>query len=215
MRSGAAFAVAAWASLVATGTLAHDESGNHAKSPLVPGVEFFVDDAYRALPVLEFPIEKLTNVERRIYVQADASKHVDHAVIVQFEHVQAGSDFRFVYPPVPPQRFGRHDLRFGAFAFDEAAAAAADPGREAGRTRAHLQQQGYVIPRYWRAARLARVADAEGLVEVIVFYLENADTDYSAKGLTGADEGGDLTLPAAEAERLLGRLRSAVSVVSD
>jgi len=184
-------------------------------STLVPDVIFAIDDAFEALPLLAFPIEDLTNAERLIFVEADGSRRVGRAIVLQFERVQQGSDFRFVFPSTPPEELGRHQFRFGAFAYDDAEAARRNPGREAGLTRAHFEKFGFSPPRYWRVARLARVADSKGESEIIVFYMENADTAYSKTGLVGADSDGDLALEPAVASALLGRLREHVAVVAD
>jgi hypothetical protein len=62
-------------------------------------------------------------------------------------------------------------------------------------------------------ARLARVADAAGRHEVIVFYMENADARYP-DGLVDVDEDGDGRLEAGETEHLWQALSQALDVVS-
>jgi hypothetical protein len=180
-------------------------------SPVVPESVFVVDAGLAALPALRFPIAGSTDAERHLFVDA-ADGVVRRMVVLQFETVQAGSDFRFVFPPVPPRRFGPHVYRSGAYAYDDVAAAARAPGLEAERTRAALAAAGLQPPRYWHVARLARVADADGLHEAIVFYLENADARYPA-GLQDVDEDGDGLLDAAETARLWAALEGVVSVV--
>ena len=174
-----------------------------------PSLTLRIDPAFVALPPLAFPIENLTDAERRIYVDAAPDRTVRRMVVVQFEKVQTGSDFRFVYPSTPPRRFGAETYRHGAFAFDEARAAAEAPLREPGRTRDFLAGRDYRLPHIWKAARLARVTDADGLSEVIIFYLEAADAafpqDVPADGVD---------LPAEEAARLFDELERAVQVVS-
>ncbi len=179
-----------------------------------PRLTLQVDKVFRRLPPMAFPIEDLTNARRELFVDADAKGLIQRAVIVQFETVRPGSDFRFRYPPRPPQTFGAETYRFSAFAYEDARAAAANPKKEAGLTRAHFIAQGLKPPRIWRAARLARVADPHGLSEVIVFYFENADALYPPGALAGADEDGDLDLDEATRALLLERLRAAVTVVA-
>jgi hypothetical protein len=65
-----------------------------------------------------------------------------------------------------------------------------------------------------RTARLARVADPDGLSEVIIFYMENADADYPAGPLRGADEDGDLPLDSFSRRVMLERLKSAVHQIA-
>ncbi|WP_372016423.1 hypothetical protein [Pseudoxanthomonas sp. 10H] len=179
-------------------------------TPVVPGATFEVDARLRALPVMRFPIADSTDAERHLFVEA-ADGVVRRMLVLQFEQVQPGSGFRFVFPAVPPRRLGPHVYRAGAYAYDDVAAAARAPGLEADRTRAALAAAGLRPPRYWHVARLARVADAAGMGEAIVFYLENADARYP-QGLVDVDEDGDGRLDAAETARLWQALEHAVAV---
>lgn len=169
-------------------------------SPAVPDATFHVDDQLTVLPALRFPIRDQTDAERRLFIDVEDGV-VRRMLVLQFETVQPGSDFRFRFPPRPPRDFGPHVYRFGSYAYDDAAAAAREPALEAARTRAALQAEGLQAPRYWHVVRLARVADAEGRHEAIVFYLENADARYP-DGLTDVDEDGDGRLHADETARL-------------
>jgi hypothetical protein len=60
-------------------------------------------------------------------------------------------------------------------------------------------------------ARLARVADAQGMGEAIVFYMENADARYP-DGLADVDEDGDGRLDGVETARLWQALEQALLV---
>jgi hypothetical protein len=169
---------------------------------------------FHPLQPLKFQIESLTNVDRRVFVDADGQGSVRRLVIVQFESVQPGTSFRFVYPAKPPAEFGAQTYRFGAYVHDDETEAAKSPAREAGRTRDSLLAKGLKVPVVFRVARLARVADQNGTTEVIIFYLEAADADFPIRPLPGADEDGDLALDEAEARALLSRLKSVVTPVS-
>lgn len=177
-----------------------------------PALVLRIDPAFTELPPLIFPIESLTNAERRIFVDTGNDRVIDRMIVVQFERAQDGSDFRFVFPSTPPRQYGDNVYRFGAFIYDDAVAAARAPDREVGRTRALLEGQGYTPARYWRTARLARVSDPEGLTEVIIFYQENADADYP-NGLVGADEDGDLLVEGEDQHALASRLEAAVQPI--
>lgn len=180
-------------------------------SPAVPDAAFRVEAGLTALPTLQFPIKDQTDAERRLFVEAGGGV-VRRMLVLQFETVKSGSDFRFVFPPKPPRQFGPHVYRFGAYAYDDAAAAAREPALEAARTRAALLAQGLQPPRFWHVVRLARVADQAGLHEAIVFYMENADARYP-DGLTDVDEDGDGLLHADETERLWQALTRSLEVV--
>jgi hypothetical protein len=184
-------------------------SGTHlVESEAEPDVAFRVDASLAALPVMRFPIEGKTDAERRLFVDARDGV-VQRMVVLQFETVRPGSDFRFVFPSKPPRAFGPNVYRAGAYAYDDALAAERAPGLEAARTRALLQQHGLRPPRYWHVARLARAAGADGMHESIVFYMENADARYPG-GLVDVDEDGDGLLDAPETARLWQALEDSV-----
>ena len=188
-------------------------AANLVVSERAPALTLRVADGFVPLPPMHFPIEDLTLAERRIFVDAGADRRLRRMIVVQFEQVRPGSDFRFVFPSTPPRRFGAETYRAGAFVYDDERAAARAPDREAGLTRAHLAGLGYRSPRLWRVARLARVSDPEGLSEVILFYMENADGDFPDGTLPGADADGDLTLEGAAREAMLERLERHIEAV--
>jgi hypothetical protein len=183
---------------------------NLVVSKQAPALTLRIDPRFTALKPLKFPIEDLTNAERRIFVHAGRDRVIDRMVVIQFEKVRPGSTFRFRYPSTPPRRFGAETYRYGAFAYDDAAAAKAKPDKEPGQTRAFLKAAGYPSPKLYRVARLARVSDPKGLSEVIIFYLENAD----ARPPTGQpDEDGDWVLAPEEKAAITRRMEAAVRVV--
>jgi len=199
--------------LAASASAAPARPDNLVVSHRSPALTLRVAPTFRGLPVLTFPIGDMTNASRLIFVEPGAGRAPRRMIVVQFEQVQPGSSFRFVYPSTPPWRFGAETYRAGAFVYDDAAAAAAAPDREAARTRAALAASGYAPPRLWRVARLARVADPQGLSEVIIFYMENADGDFGPGPLPGADADGDLTLEGAARAAMFDRLEGAVAAV--
>jgi hypothetical protein len=174
-----------------------------------PEIALQIDPAFRRLPTLTFPLESMTDVERHTFVDV-RDGGLQRMIVVQFERAQADSDFRFRYGARPPRQFGAETYRFGTYVYDDAAAARVAPDREAARTRALLIAQGYAPPRLWRLSRLARVTDAEGFTEIIIFYMENADGDYPPGPLPGADEDGDLVLEGEPSDALVRRMESAI-----
>jgi hypothetical protein len=96
-----------WTLLVATSVMAQvrppdmavrQMEGNVLISPDQPKIRLQVDKPFTALPVLAFPIRHDTWVERYIFVDTAPDKTVRRLVVVQFEHAQIGSSFRFVLP---------------------------------------------------------------------------------------------------------------------
>ncbi|CAN7483455.1 hypothetical protein LJR143_003116 [Pseudoxanthomonas sp. LjRoot143] len=198
------------ACLLALSLPLHAGDAHTVTSPAVPDAVFQVDARLTPLPALRFPIRDQTEAERRLFVET-ADGAVTRMLVLQFETVQPGSDFRFVFPPKPPRTLGPHVYRFGSYAYDDATAAAREPALEAARTRAALQANDLSPPRYWHVVRLARVADREGRHEAIVFYLENADARYP-HGLTDVDEDGDGRLAPEETGRLWQALTQSLDV---
>lgn len=187
-----------------------EQQGQSLVLPTDPALVLRVDPAFKPLPALQIPIESLTIADRRIFVDAADKALIRRMVIVQYETVRSGVDFKFRYPPRPPAEFGAAAYRFGAYVYNDQAAAEKEPAKEAGITRKLLQSRGLNVPRFFRVARLARVADPAGASEVIVFYMENADADFPNGILPGADEDGDLSLDAAAAQLMLARLKASV-----
>jgi hypothetical protein len=188
------------------------QSGLLLQSSAGPKIALQIAGGFVPLAPLKLSLES-TDVDRRIFVDADAAHTLKRLVVVQFEHVRPGASFKFVYPSTPPFVFGDVTYRVGTYVYDDANDSATAPNRESGVTRAALLKQGYVLPRLFRTARLARVADPNGMSEIIIFYDENADAQYPAGPLIGADEDGDLSLKGADARALLVRMSSAISAV--
>ena len=73
---------------------------------------------------------------------------------------------------------------------------------------------GLQASRFWHVLRLARVADAAGLHEAIVFHMENTDARYP-DGLVDVDGDGDGRLHADATERLWQALKRSLGVMSE
>ena len=174
-------------------------------SPDQPKIRLQVDKAFTALPVLAFPIRGDTWVERYIFVDSEQDQTIRRLVVVQFEHAQVGSSFRFVYPARPPMQWGSAIYRHGTFMADDAAEITEHPDLEVARTKAYLTSKGYKLRAWWRVARLARAADPEGKTEIIIFYQEALPAGGEGPG--NADE----DLPEKEAQELFARLNSVVT----
>src|SRR5436190_19231874 len=94
------------AALAFAGAGAKAPSSNFVVSKDSPELTLIIDPHFRALKPLRFPIEKLTIAERRIFFDVSRGRIVDRLVIVHFEKVQPGSHFLFLYPSIPPDKFG-------------------------------------------------------------------------------------------------------------
>jgi hypothetical protein len=198
--------IAALAQVRPTDMAVRQVEGNVLVSPDQPKIRLKVGQAFAALPVLAFPIRQDTWVERYIFVDSGRDMRVRRLVVVQFEHAQVGSSFRFVYPSKPPMSWGSAVYRHGAFTADTAKEIAEHPDLEVARTEAYLNAKGYRLTNWWNVARLARAADPEGKTEIIVFYQESLAVPPSGALAGKTDE----DLPEKEARRLFENLKSAV-----
>jgi hypothetical protein len=178
-----------------------------------PRLKLGIDTSFFAVPPLSFHL-KYTDLERRIFVEADRARFVRRLIVVQFEKVRSGAHFNFVYPPKPPMNFGAETYRFGAYVYNDAKAAASQPGMEAARTRSALEARGYRL-RLLRTARLARVTDRLGQSEIIIFYNENADETYPSGTLPNADADGDLVLDRIASKSLFENLKAVIHPIDD
>jgi len=192
----------------------HTQKGETLTFPANPPLVLQIDPLFRPLKPLQFPLDSLTDVDRRVFVHSDDKGAILRLVILQFERVQSGASFKFAYPAKPPAQFGAQTYRFGAYVHDDEAEAAKSPAKEAGRTRALLLAEGFKVPKVFRLARLARVADPNGTTEIIIFYMEAADAEFPTRPLPMADEDGDMPLNEADASALFKRLKSVISPVS-
>jgi hypothetical protein len=190
------------------------QSGLLLQSAADPKIALQIAARFVPIPPVQISLES-TDVDRRIFVDADASHTIKRLVIVQFERVRPDQSFKFVYPSTPPYTFYGTTYRVGTYVYDDKQDAANAPNRESGATRQALAMQGYVIPRFYRCARLARVASPDGRSEIIIFYNENADSAYPAGPLPGADTDGDLDITGADASGLLARMGAAISAASE
>jgi hypothetical protein len=174
-----------------------------------PPMTIEVDTAFRALRAITFPIEDMTVATRHVFVQTGDDGLARRIAIIQFEAVNPRSDFRFQFPSTPPESFGPDTYRYSSFVFDAERAAREQPDREPGQTGALFEANDIVAPRLWKGARLARVSDAEGMSEIILFYFESADDDPPPR----LDADGYAAVSEAEAARLLAALRATMRPV--
>jgi hypothetical protein len=189
------------------------QSGLSVTSQRDPAITLRVADGFSPLRPIVLSLPE-TDVDRRVFVEADALKRIQRMVVFQFERVRGGSSFQFVYPAKPPFTFGSDVYRIGTYVYDDAAAAKASPGFEAAVTRETLESDGYLVPRFLRTVRLARVADSNGLSEIIIFYFESADPDFPSGTIVGADSDGDLPITGSAATALIARFESAATSYS-
>jgi hypothetical protein len=176
-----------------------------------PVLTLSIDKSFKPLPKIRKELEQTVVAERSIFVDGRKGEPVRSVIIVQAEHALPGKDFRYRFPAKPPHKFGAETYGLMTFAYDEAAEATKNPNNEIGATRAALSAHGYQPARLYRVARLARVANAAGTHEIIIFLFENIDGE-AARGPEDLD-GGGWSLTPAEKIGVTTRLEAAVRVV--
>lgn len=176
-----------------------------------PALTLSIDNNFTPLPKIRKELEQTVVAERTIFVDGRKGEPVSSVIIIQAEHVLPVKDFRYRFPAKPPHKFGAETYGLMTFAYDEAAEAAKNPDNEIGATRATLSVHGYEPAKLYRVARLARVANAAGTHEIIIFLFENVDAE-PPRGPENLDNGG-WSLTPAEKTAIVKRLEAAVRVI--
>ena len=120
--------------------------------------------------------------ERFVFVDAD-NEVVRRLLIVQFEGFLPGVDDFFRYDLSGKPVVAKYAFRSNGYAFDMAESVSRNPAGEAAATNTFLESKGYEVPRYWMMWRSLTIADEAKKKEVIIFYVEDAESI----GLTLAD----------------------------
>lgn len=138
-----------------------------------PTIVIDVSDKLKSFGVINFPLKRVAQVERYIFVHSDESGRAERLFIAQFESVLPGIKGGYSFPMTNATRIGSHDYQTQVGFFNFAQTIAANPGAEAEQTKAYLDQNGVQVDDDFLVARYARVASEEKRHELILFYLEN------------------------------------------
>jgi hypothetical protein len=112
-----------------TSTPAISQAGLLLQSSADPKVTLRVADAFVPLTPVRVALES-TDVDRRVFVDADAAHVIRRLVIVQFERVRPGESFKFAYPAKPPSTFHGTTYRVGTYVYDDKRDAGNAPNSE-------------------------------------------------------------------------------------
>ena len=146
--------------------------GNRLISLKFPSIEIDVDEQLRHAGILNFTLKKVAQVERYIYARADESGRVQRLLIMQFEAILPGVKGGYTFQVTNATRLGAHDYQTDVGFFNFAQTIAANPGAEAEKTKAFLDQKGLKVDDDYLVAQYARIGDTEKRHELILFYLE-------------------------------------------
>ena len=113
--------------------------------------------------------------ERFVFVDAE-NEVVGRLLIVQFEGFLPGVDDFFRYDLSGKPVVAKYPFRSNGYAFDMAESVSRNPTGEAAATSTFLKSNGYDVPRFWMMWRSLTIADEAKKKEVIIFYVEDAES---------------------------------------
>src|SRR5262245_46092497 len=148
-------------------------SKNRVVSQENPTIVIDVSRELRSIGVINFPLKKVAQVERYIFVRSDKSGRAERLFILQFESTLPGIKGGYSFPMTNATRIGSHYYQTQVGFFNFAQTIAANPGAEAEQTKVYLNRNGVQVDDDFLVARYARVASEDKRHELILFYLEN------------------------------------------
>lgn len=148
-------------------------SKNRLVSQKFPTIVIDVDKQLHQIGIINFPLKKVAQVERYIFARPDENGRVQRLFIAQFEAILPGIKGGYTFQVTNPTRVGNYDYQTDVGFFNFAQTIAANPGAEAEKTKAFLENNGLKVDDDFLVARYARIASEEKRHELIFFYLEN------------------------------------------
>jgi len=148
-------------------------SKNRLVSQKFPTIVIDVDKQLRQIGIINFPLKKVAQVERYIFARSDKNGRIQRLFIAQFEAILSGIKGGYTFQVTNPTRIGNYDYQTNIGFFNFAQTIAANPGAEAEKTKAFLEQNGLNVNDDFLVARYARITGEEKRHEIIFFYLEN------------------------------------------
>ena len=101
---------------------------NRIVSQKNPTIVIDVSNELRSLGVINFPLKKVAQVERYIFVRSDKSGRAQRLFIAQFESILSGIKGGYSFPMTNATRIGNHDYQTQVGFFNFARAIASNPG---------------------------------------------------------------------------------------
>ena len=157
-------------------------SSNVLISPSLPPLAIRVDPKFSYLGKHPIRIRDVAGGERHVFAEVQAGR-ASRLVVMQFEGFFDGVEDEYRYDLSSSPVVAGFPFRSNGYAFDMAESLRDNPSGEAAATNAFLTEQGLEAPRYWMMWRSLTVADPERRHELIIFYVEDAESD----GLTVDD----------------------------
>ena len=144
-------------------------------SPGRPPLAIRVDPAFSYLGRHPIRIRDVAGGERHVFIDAEDGK-AKRLVVMQFEGFLHGVDNQYRYDLSRSPVVAGFPFRSNGFAFDMAESLRQNPSGEAAATHAFLTARGLEVPRHWMMWRSLTVADPDRRHELIIFYVEDAQS---------------------------------------
>ena len=119
--------------------------------------------------------------ERFVFVKADANQVVDKLFIVQFEGFLPHLDYTYNYNFDKAEQIGNNKYRHNTWFYNSKKLAEQSPQGEGAKTRAFLEEKGFVLEDEWMMSRFVGLASENRKNEIIIYHLEmlKKTTGYS------------------------------------
>ncbi len=147
-----------------------------------PSLAMRVDEAFEYLGRHPIRIGDVAAGERFVFIDEDSGAG-HRFLIVQIEGFLPGVDNYYRYDLSSSPVVVGYPFRSNGFAFDMKQEISANPTKEVASTHKFLRSKGYSAPDLWMMWRSLTVTDEAKKNEIIIFYIEDADS----AGLTLAD----------------------------
>ncbi len=151
----------------------------------LPKIEIKVDNEFRFMGQFNFQIlassdeypkdmqgKAVAVGERYIFAQVNENRSVDKLFIVQFEGFLPENDFIYNYDFSNADFIGENSYRHNTWFYDSKKLAQENPNGEGAKTRAFLEERGYVLEDEFMMSRFVGLASEDRKNEIIIFYLE-------------------------------------------
>ena len=187
--------------------------GNVFTSTYLPAIRIEIDEALSYVGMMDFILKDIAQVERYVFVEADAQQRIERMIVFQFEGFLDNNDHYYRYRFIDPDTLGGLAFNHNTWYYDDAVVRARNPGAESERTRAFLEARGYTLENELMMSRFVAVVDEAKRHELILFYFENVRDTGFALAEIATDDGDIRPEHAAVEEGLIQRSRRYLTVL--
>ncbi|WP_299438404.1 hypothetical protein [uncultured Aquimarina sp.] len=168
--------------------------GHTLVSNKLPEVEISINSEFKFIGKFDFEIiassdeysedmqgKSIAAGERYVFASMDEKKSINKLFIVQFEGFLAENNLIYNYDFSTADFIGENKYRYNTWFYDSKKSAQENPNGEGAKTRAFLEEKGYVLEDQFMMSRFVGLASKDRKNEIIIFYQEmlNKTTGYS------------------------------------